>query len=81
MSAAAVRGMVQAYTGARTVSLARCAGQLRHTVDFDNMFRAVAQGARARSQGQPLEKLSLKGCIAIRDDDVANLVNRLESLR
>ena len=81
MSLAAVRGMVQAYTGARTVSLARCAGQLRHTVDFDNMFRAVSQGARARSQGQSLEKLSLKGCIAIRDDDIASLCHRFDSLR
>ena len=81
MSAAAVRGMVQAYTGAKTVSLARCAGQLRHTVDFDNIFRAVAQGARARSQGQPLEKLNLKSCIAVRDDDLANLCNRFDSLR
>lgn len=81
MSAAAVRGMVQAYTGARTVSLARCAGQLRHAVDFENMFRAVSQGAKARSQGQLLGKLNLKGCIAIRDDDITSLCSTLESLR
>ena len=81
MSAAAVRGMVLAYTGARTVSLSRCAGQLRHIVDFDNMFRAVSQGASARAQGQPLDRLDLKGCIGLRDEDVLNLCSRFKSLR
>lgn len=73
--------MVQAYTGAKTVSLARCAGQLRHAVDFENMFRAVSQGGRARTQGQPLEKLNLKGCIALRDDDVTSLCSSFDTLR
>ena len=81
LSNAAVRGMVAAYTGATSVSLARCAGQLRHTVDFANMFAAVSRGAGARLQGRPLLRLDLKGCIALRTDDVASLCDYFETLR
>lgn len=81
MSSAAVQGMVAAYTSATSVNLARCAGQLRHTVDFANMFSAVSRGAAARVQGQPLEKLQLKGCIALRTDDVANICENIDTLR
>ena len=81
MSSAAVQGMVAAYTGAKTVSLARCAGQLRHTVDFANMFAAVSRCAAARVSGQPLEKLKLKRCIALRADDVATLCDYFDALR
>ena len=81
MSITAVQGMVAAYTGATTANLARCAGQLRHTVDFCNMFGAVSRGAAARVQGQPVERFNLKGCIAIRTDDVATLCDYFETLR
>ncbi len=81
MSSGAVQGMVAAYTGASAVGLARCAGQLRHTVDFANAFGALSRGAAARVQGQPLEKLNLKGCIALRTDDVATLCDYFDTLR
>lgn len=81
LSNAAVRGMVAAYTGATSVNLARCAAQLRHTVDFANMFAAVSRGAAARLQGLPLLKLDLRGCIALRADDVASLSEYFDSLR
>ena len=81
MSTAAVQGMVAAYTGAHTVSLARCAGQLRHTVDFADMFAAVRRGSNARKQGPPIERLNLKGCIALRTDDIATLCEYFDSLR
>ncbi|DBA87622.1 TPA: hypothetical protein ACH3X1_004638 [Trebouxia sp. C0004] len=81
MSSAAMQGMVAAYTGATSVSLARCAGQLRHTVDFANAFGAVSRGAAARVQGQPLEKLNVKGCIALRTDDIATLCDYFDTLR
>ena len=76
-----MRGMVAAYTGATSVNLARCAAQLRHTVDFANMFAAVSRGAAARLQGLPLLKLDLRGCIALRADDVASLSEYFDSLR
>ncbi|KAA6425941.1 MAG: hypothetical protein FRX49_04316 [Trebouxia sp. A1-2] len=81
MSIAAMQGMVAAYTGAASVSLARCAGQLRHTVDFANAFGAVSRGAAARVQGQPLEKLNMKGCIALRTDDIVTLCDYFDTLR
>ena len=81
MSSTAMQGMVAAYTGATSVSLARCAGQLRHTVDFANAFGAVSRGAAARVQGQPLEKLNMKGCIALRIDDIATLCHYFDTLR
>ena len=73
--------MVAAYTGATSVNLARCAGQLRHTVDFTNMFAAVSRGAAARLQGLPLLRLDLKGCIALRADDVASICEYFQTLR
>ena len=81
LSNAAVRGMVAAYTGATTVSLARCAGQLRHTVAFANMFAALSRGAAARLQGQALTRLDLKGCIALRTKDITTLCEHFDSLR
>jgi hypothetical protein len=83
LSAAALRGLVAACSGAAAVDLSRWRGALRDGEDLRAACAAVGRGAADRgASGAAVEALSLAGCAAAVDDrGVAALCAALNTLR
>lgn len=57
LSAVALRGLVAAYIAATEVDLSRCSQSLRFSNEFEDTFKAIAEGAADRYAAVPLNHM------------------------